>query len=448
MKAIFSLLLSVVLLLALVSCGGDSVKTDIPENTGSAGEITTDVVTEAEPVEAVPEVFYTGIYYQTPSSGTARVHVHKTDGTTDDLGERGVYGYPDFTDDGKYVAYRQTKRNDAGDYTERLFVMTPGGKTYELAENASSFVLDDDGEYIVARCKDGLYYTNDLTAPAEKIVDGLFTSVIVSTSKSKIACVDKDNTLHFVDIAAKTDTVVADGVEHVMKRVCDNAVYYATDSGLYVYANGTSTFVSDWWLSTDFGQIFATGTERERSYHYLTVGGTLFDIPSEARISSLTHISSNEKYLVSGSGDTVLRYEITDTGLISKTEFQGDDLTLYMVNDDGVIFACASGSQSFGVYENAEYKKLSDGILLARKMGYSPCVHLVDDGVYFSYEDTLYKYTIGGTIETVAENIYSFAANGEWCCYTANYDQSKEYGDMYEAGRTDMVDDFVKYIYG
>ena len=158
-------------------------------------------------------------------------------------------------------------------------------------------------------------------------------------------------------------------------------------------------------------------------------------------------MSRNNKYLVSGSGKTLYIYEVTPTGLINKTELHGNGITIYNINNDGVVLACSSKDQDFGIFENGEYKHLSDGMLLINKMGYSSCVHYGNNCVYFSKDIVLYKYTFGGEIETLKEDIYSFAANGDFCYYTANYDKSAERGDLYAVGTEEMVDDRIMYVF-
>ncbi len=451
MKKIIYLLIAVFLMFSLVSCNEDKTdeKTDVNGNEAveNIGESNTEQSPKEE--EKKPEVFYTGVVCQLPSNGTAHFTALKTDGTYDRLGERGVYGYPEITEDGKYIFYRQTQADpETREYTERLFVMTPANKAFELAENATAFTLDKQGRYVVARCKDGLYFTTDFSKKCEKILDmESISSFIVSESGAKAAVVNSDTDLVFVDIATKTSTPVDTGVTYVMKRVCDNALYYAKEDGLYLYSNGTSSFVSSWWLSTDFPEIFATGTERERQYHFLNSSGVLIDIEDEAKISSYTVISPNRKYLVSGSGATIFRYEITENGLTNKTELHGKNMTIYRVNNDGIVLACSANDQSFGIFETSEYKKLSDGMLLINRTGFSSCVHFANDCVYFIKDNVLYKYTFGGETETLKEDVYSIAANGNWCYYTANYDKSSEKGDLFAIGKDEMIDDNIKYVY-
>lgn len=440
MKRMLYLLTAVFLSFSLVSC--DDAKKTLSEN--SVGEIKNEETPVETPEEEIKsEVFYTGVVCQLPSSGTYPFTALKTDGTYDKLGEKGVYGYPEITDDGKYVFFRQSI-----DRIERLFVMTPDERPFELVQNASAFTLDKEGKWVAVRCKDGFYFATDFTKPCEKIVDmDSILSFLVSEDGKKATIIDSDNNLYFVDIPSKTSVLVDSSVEFVIKKICDNLVYYAKEEGLYEYKNGTSTFVSDWWLSTDFPEIFATGTERERDYHYINSDGTTFDIEDEVSISSYTKMSRNNKYLVSGSGKTLYRYEVTPTGLINKTELHGNGITIYSINNDGVVLACSSKDQSFGIFEEGEYKKLSDGMLLINHMGYSSCVHFGNDCVYFSKDNVLYKYTFGGEVETLKEDIYSIAANGDYCYYTANYDKSASRGDLYAVGQEEMLDDRIMYVF-
>ncbi len=452
MKRILLILAALVLCFCLIACDEDTAKDDgnLPENEKVEDNIGGKTPEKEEEEVKKPEVFYTGMVYQLPSNGTAKFNALKTDGTFDSLGDRGVYGYPEITEDGKYIFYRQTQPNaETREYTQRLFVMKPGESAFELAENAKAFVLSKDEKCIAANCGNSVYFTDDFSKRCEKIFETTesVTSLILSETSTKIACVDYVGNLYMIDIASKTSTPIDTGVTYVIKRVCDNTLYYAKDDGLYLWSNGASTFVSNWWLSTDFDQIFATGTERERQYHYITSNGTVYDIDPDVKVSSFSMMSSNEKYFVTGSGATLYRYEITDSGFINKTELKGEDMTIYRINNDGIVVACSADDKSFGIFETSEYKKLSDGMLLINRMGYSSCVHFADGCVYFSADNNLYKYTFGGETELVAENMYSFAADGNWCYYTNNYDKSKEYGDLWSVGGDAMIDDYVKYIY-
>lgn len=445
-KSILAVLVAMCLCLtAFYGCGDNENTGDVTENNPTTG---TTMPTETE--EIAPEVFYTGVVYQLPAGGTAKFNALKTDGTYDELGERGVYGYPEITEDGKYIFYRQTQANaDTREYTERLFVKQPGQKAFELAEYAKSFVLSKDESCVAAVCEDGIYFTDDFSQKCEKLVDNteFVSTCVISQTNKTVVFLDDNGKLTAVDVATKTATVVDTDVTYVMRRVCDNALYYAKESGFYLWNGSASSFVSDWWKSTDFVQIFAVGTERDRQYYYLTATGKVFEIDGEIEVSSFSAMSPNEKYFVTDSGDTIYRYEITDTGFVNKTEFKGKDMNIYSVNNDGVVVACSSSESSFGIFENSAYKKLSDGILLAHQKGYSSCVHFAKGCVYYCAEDTLYKYTFGGTSEMIAENVFSFVANGDHCYYTTNYNKSKEYGDLYSVGADTMIDDYVKYVY-
>lgn len=444
MKRILFLVVALLLLFTLAGCDDESDKPAIKDEIGEIEEEANEEAPVEVPEEEVkPEAFYTGVVCQLPSSGTSPFTALKTDGTYDKLGERGVYGYPETTDDGKYVFFRQSV-----DGVERLFVMTPNERPFELAGNASDFILDDAGKWVAARCKDGFYFATDFTKPCEKIVDmDSVKSILVSEDGKKATLLDDEKNLYFVDIESKTYALIDSSVEFVIKRICENLVYYAKEDGLYEYKNASSAFVSDWWLSTDFPEIFATGTERERSYHYINSDGTVFDIEDEISVSSYTKMSKNNKYFVTGSGKTLYRYEVTPTGLINKTELLGNGITIYNINNDGVVLACSSKDQSFGIFENGEYKKLSDGMLLVNHMGYSSCVHFGNGCVYFLNDGVLYRYTFGGEVEVLAENVYSIAANGDYCYYTANYNKSSQKGDVYAVGSEEAADDAVMYIF-
>ena len=444
MKRIIYLILALLLVLSFAGCDdGEKAPSNTPVSE-NVGEIKNDDATVEKPEEEIkPEVFYTGVVCQLPSNGTYPFTALKTDGTYDKLGEKGVYGYPEITDDGKFVFFRQSIER-----IERLFVMTPDSRPFELAQNAKAFTLEKSGKWVAVRCEDGFYFTTDFTKPCEKIVEmDSITNLLVSDDGKKATLVNDEGTLYFVDIPSKTFVTVDTGVEFVIKKICENLFYYAKEDGLYEYKNGTSTFISEWWLSTDFPEIFATGTERDRTYHYINSDGTTFEIDDDVSISSYTKMSRNNKYLVSGSGKTLYRYEVTPTGLINKTELHGNGITIYNINNDGVVLACSSKDQDFGIFENGEYKHLSDGMLLINKMGYSSCVHYGNNCVYFSKDIVLYKYTFGGEIETLKEDIYSFAANGDFCYYTANYDKSAERGDLYAVGTEEMVDDRIMYVF-
>lgn len=444
MKRIIYLLVALLLVFTLAGCDNGDAAPEKDKAGETVGEVLGGEDTPDEPKEEIkPEVFYTGIVCQLPSGGSYPFTALKTDGTYDKMGDSGVYGYPEVTDDGKYVFFRQSI-----DRIERLFVMMPNEKPFELAMDAKAFTLDDAGRWVAVRCKDGFYFGTDFSKPLEKIVEmDSIASYVVSADGACATLTDDEGNLYFVDIATKTSTFVDTGVEFVIKGICPSLLYYAKDEGLYEYRNGTSAFISEWWLSTDFPEIFATGTERERSYHYINSDGTTFDIPEEVSISSYTKMSRNNKYLVSGSGKTLYKYEVTPTGLINKTELLGNGITIYTVNNDGVVLACSSREQSFGIFENGEYKKLSDGMLLINHMGYSSSVHFGNNSVYFLKDGVLSKYTLGGEVETLKEGVYSIAADGDYCFYTANYDKSAERGDVFLVGREEMVDDKVMYIF-
>ena len=313
MKRILYLLFALILVFSLVSC--DEEETPSQDAVGEVnGALKNEETLNKEEKEEKPEVFYTGVVCQLPSSGSYPFTAIKTDGTYDKLGETGVYGYPEVTSDGKFVFFRQSIER-----IERLFVMSPNSKPQELAQNASSFTLEEDGKWVAVRCKDGFYFTTDFSKPCEKIADiSSIASFYVSSDGKKAAILDYDENLYLADIPSKSYTAVDSGVKSVIKKVCDNLFYYAKSDGLYEYRNGTSTFISSWWASTDFPEIFATGTERERTYHYINSDGTTFDIPEDASISSYTKMSPNNKYIVSGSGATLYRFEVTPTGLTNK----------------------------------------------------------------------------------------------------------------------------------
>ena len=158
MKRTFCLIIALLFVLSLASCGNTEkypANDMVEENVGEIKEETTN---EAPKEEIKPEVYYTGVVCQLPSSGTYPFTALKTDGSYDKLGEKGVYGYPEITEDGKYVFFRQSIER-----IERLFVMTPGSLPLELAQNASSFTLEREGKWVAVRCKDGFYFTTDFS---------------------------------------------------------------------------------------------------------------------------------------------------------------------------------------------------------------------------------------------------------------------------------------------
>ena len=96
---------------------------------------------------------------------------------------------------------------------------------------------------------------------------------------------------------------------------------------------------------------------------------------------------------------------------------------------------------------DGEYKKLSDGMLLINHTGYSSCVHFGNNSVYFLYNGVLSKYTFGGEVEVLKEDVYSIAASGDFCYYTANYNKNSEKGDLYVVGKDAMIDDAIMYVF-
>ena len=217
MKRIIYLILALLLVLSFAGCDdGEKAPSNTPVSE-NVGEIKNDDATVEKPEEEIkPEVFYTGVVCQLPSNGTYPFTALKTYGTYDKLGEKGVYGYPEITDDGKFVFFRQSIER-----IERLFVMTPDSRPFELAQNAKAFTLEKSGKWVAVRCEDGFYFTTDFTKPCEKIVEmDSITNLLVSDDGKKATLVNDEGTLYFVDIPSKTFVTVDTGVEFVIKKIC------------------------------------------------------------------------------------------------------------------------------------------------------------------------------------------------------------------------------------
>ena len=233
-------------------------------------------------------------------------------------------------------------------------------------------------------------------------------------------------------------------------------------SGVFVTKAGESNVskikISSLEYSYDFNskvdEMFANGEGGEK--FLVKLDGTLIPYTLEDELQMIT---KDFKYIYllegkpeeSSKGRTLVRYEITKSGLKSRKEIANDVTRCYTpdVDRDDLLVEIKTGETTvgFGLYNGKKFEKISEHVSSVYDVEYvKGTVYYVEDPSNTSGVGTLKKWKNGKDTK-ISDDVQDFVVRKDDKVYYIKDFSAKTYkGDLYQSGKKDAIAEGVSSI--
>ena len=398
----------------IVGCGKKEEKNTNKQTLAEQSE--TEIAVETD--ELIDNGLFGAVYLKDENNQSIGYAVLEN-GTTKQLSNRTIYGYPELTNDRRHVVYRHTYPDDNGEYKEALFARKTSGEEVKLIDSPKTYKIGNN--FAVCSSVDGVWYINGFEKPElKKIGDSLarvdYKSTLALNNEDKCTAFVADNgELRYVDLKNDKTVIVSQNVKYILKRIGVNFVYYVSDNSLYWW-NGVETkqlLSFDEFKSLNANDsIIRIITDDVSVHYYITPKGNLIDISSIGKIEDVA-MSENENYIACLSySDSLTVCNISENG-ISDVELYEGEYTSVKVYDDGVVLAAKGGDEpSFGMIKSGEFKQIKNDFISTSDAEY------YNGKVYYLDSGSVIEYTVGeATSKTVCTNVSENIKIIDGICY-------------------------------